>query len=89
VRNTYLSGEPKAKRNEYVTSCKSKSFILTKLKPLTRSLVSSWSLKTHSGRKVMICGLCKTGFGESGVLPTGSQRIETSAELFDEIWKEG
>jgi hypothetical protein len=32
------------------TSCKSKSFILTKLKPLTRSLVSSWSSKTHRGR---------------------------------------
>jgi type IV secretion system protein VirB4 len=45
----YLAN-PKAKRGEYVDGLQVKSFILTKLKLLTRFRVSSWWSKTHSGR---------------------------------------
>ncbi|WP_227541296.1 hypothetical protein [Klebsiella pneumoniae] len=53
--------------------------------PLSRQF---WSSKpTEEGESDDFAAFAKTGFGKSGVLPTGSQRIETQLELFDEIWK--
>nr|WP_228709075.1 hypothetical protein [Klebsiella pneumoniae] len=64
---------------------------MTKLKPLTRYLVSSWSSKTHRGRGESddFAAFARLDLGKAAYYLPVLSASKPQLELFDEIWKEG